>query len=400
MNKRVLGQKNNDCILTAMVVFALFTSFLLYIFNNKYITIYSNAILVLLFFILLGRIIVKYKKGEDLNIDKKDISLLFQLIIPYIIYYLYSLILIIVSDKSIEYLIIHSTISIGMTIIVILIAFLLNILYQNQGIKMINLSFIGANVAVLLYFIITCLLTGKINLSILEVHELTYIIGLLLLFNVINGTNKFNKINILLLLFLIIGGKRITNLSLIICLVGYLLYVLLLKKFNSKKNILIFTSLILIFVFSYLLISTHYLDYFLQFLEYLGVNTMGRNQIYLWFKDFYSGLNLFGQGIYFTNYAISMSPLMSCYKAIHNDILRIFIEGGLIFFIIYFINFIALQTKRLLNNYDLKVASTYIFLILFTIFHYTTDNVFVYIRYILVFNFLIFYISKTRKNLT
>lgn len=393
MNKFLVQRKNNDLLTYAIIIFIFTTSFFSFVSKTWYITIYRNAALVVLLGILSYHFIKKYRTNKGVHIDKSDFSLLFQLSLPFLIYYIYSFVLIIVSGESVIYLILRSTISIGMTIVVILIAFLLNLLYHKKALNIVTNSCLASNVIIAIYAL------AIRNFNFLEVHELTYVLGILFLFRWITNCGKFDITNCLLLLFILIGGKRITFLALSLCFLGYFIHKFLSKKFLIKKLLLFYAIILLLFVFGYSYFSTYGLQNFIHFCDQLDINTMGRTKLYLWAQKFYDGLHFFGHGIYYTNYGLLTSPIMTGFKAIHNDFLRIFIEGGLIFFIAYFVNYIVFQTKRLIKKYNEEIAFSYILLIAFTLFHYTTDNVFVYVRYILVFHFLIFYLCSAKKEL-
>ncbi len=383
--------ENLDKLVTVIFLFISFFSYTTSIHSMRNI---GKVALIILFV----KLLVQFIKKEQLSTNQVMKRVLIQVILPYLVYYVYSVFITILNYNNVEYLLWHSTMTSLKLIITLLLGYFLTCLYKDS-VNMITHSLIISNCVSIIYFIFSAIIVKKCDFSILEIHEVTYCLGLVLLFRLINTKKVVNSLNIIIIFFIIIGCKKITFLALLICFIVYLVYRLFLKLIFPKKIIYMFSIITFIVVCLYLLLSTTWLDFYIKIVKSLNINTMGRIKIYSWLKIHCPGYHLLGSGIGYTDMILSQSPIMSEFVIIHNDILRIFIEGGLIFFILWFINFIVIQTKRIYKNCGIKPTITYFFMVLFTVIHYMTDNVFIYPNYTLVFYGLLFHmISNLEKN--
>lgn len=114
----------------------------------------------------------------------------------------------------------------------------------------------------------------------------------------------------------------------------------------------------------------------------LGINTMGRIEVYEWFSDHYTLSPLYlGQGFqYIHRYMMAGlgSRLVNDYHYLHNTILQLYIEGGFWGFFLWFIHNAVGIPMMLRKWFDENTAVFYLVVIVATIVIFTVDNALTY----------------------
>ena len=227
----------------------------------------------------------------------------------------------------------------------------------------------------------------------LEQHELVFSLGLFFIYYFLFEDKKVknHKFKVFICaMFLFMGFKRIELVSIIIVSI---LYKFVLQGNNFKIKVNIISIIILCICIIYIsFIKSGGLDTFAQ--KY-NIDFMSRLTAYDYFNKDYC-LNLFyqGKGLGYVSYTLeNVGSLLFGIGDLHNDILKYYIEMGCIGWILFFMNFILLQTKRILKKINIQIARLYFTLTLFTMIIIVTDNVLRYLQYMLVF-FLIPYICS------
>lgn len=172
----------------------------------------------------------------------------------------------------------------------------------------------------------------------MEIHDLTFALGLFFLYDLLEGRKEKGGPVFLLvtLFFLLVGLKRIGLLGIVIAALAYAFLKLFSEK-TSRRLTIAATYLIMAVCFLYVLAVKQGL---FEYLEYeLGINTMSRAYLYRFINQLYEvSPAYFGKGLGFSN--VSWSDLglqVGNYTqyAFHNDFLRMFVEIGFYGFLLW-----------------------------------------------------------------
>lgn len=366
--------------------------------SNELANVFTIFLLVFTICIFISRKLVKNDKTNNLE-NKKMYKLLLFFILPYIVIGIYSIIITLCNDFYKDELLKRTGITVGMFLISILLAYFSVKVFEKKIIKYTLMACLLNYSIVLIIFILNNGISGLLNFRYLndnfidislEVHEIAYIFALFLLYFIIYKKPEKKILYGILCLFLFLGMKRIIVGALLFIGIIYVFtkFLKLKKELIIKLNRIISISIVVI----YLILSTVELDQFKVLFDKLGIDMMGRGALYEYFQDqCHFGITYFGKGIRSTDLLLSLSPRLKYYSAIHNDILRIYFELGFIMFFMYFINYIILNNKRIEKEINVKASLLYSYLTLFSIICYTTDNTFVYYRYLFIFYIIVFF---------
>lgn len=215
---------------------------------------------------------------------------------------------------------------------------------------------------------------NKVNGISLEVHNLTYCMGLFFLYYLLSDKydNKFKtKICLILMIGVFFGEKRALYLGLTVTLLVYFLF----HKFKEKRlNLLKIVFVFYIFAaFIYLiLIKT---GVFEALLYKYGINDMSRLTFWNYFSSAYEISPFYlGRGIAYTDNIMGATETMREMRVaaatnIHNDILRAYIGWGYLPMLYYLVNFFLLRVKRFIKDKNeengwryFTIASLYFFI--------------------------------------
>ena len=233
-----------------------------------------------------------------------------------------------------------------------------------------------------------------------ELHELAYIIGLYLLVHLIIKKNtslkKENTLFWLSLIVFFIAWKRIGIFALILV---YILYLFLskIKCFNKAFCIRIIGIIGIVACICY--VSLIVSGTFVKVLQSFGINFMGRDIIYNYFRKFADfSVGFIGKGVGFVTRQFDYATRDDLYnmvsiKAIHNDFFKIYIEIGFVGFVIWLIWWLVKIPKILCKKCGVEKAFICFMFILYAFILYTTDNAESYTNFQLQLSALITYIA-------
>lgn len=216
--------------------------------------------------------------------------------------------------------------------------------------------------------------------SVFEFDGPTYCCGIILLFYLFNKNHKLPKWKLVFLLFsFFVGRKRIAIFALIFAL---LLKVVLLNKRIDKKKTIIFSLILSSGMLVYL--SLLYNNTFFDIMDDLGIGLSGRGLLYKYFIK-QSELSIFqlpwGIGsieMIFANASYTIFANNFIASAIHNDILRLYIEFGFIGFVIWLI-IMTYYFPRMINKYiGEDCAKLFIICTVYCFINYMVSNTFFY----------------------
>lgn len=175
-----------------------------------------------------------------------------------------------------------------------------------------------------------------------------------------------------------LAHKRIVLAASIITLILYAISEKIKYKNRKKFNFIVYITLICIsLVFIYIIYSGQLADIFIRY----NINDMGRLHLYSLFDNNYKfSIFFIGNGI---GYVDKLLDLYNLYfgSNLHSDFLKIYIEIGMLGYIVYF--YMYYISYKYIQNINNKVGNLYIYLFIFTIFNYFTDNLLIYIYYLI-----------------
>lgn len=184
----------------------------------------------------------------------------------------------------------------------------------------------------------------------LEVHDLTYCMGLFFIYYLLSDEySKSYKIKALIpiSIAIIYGNKRSLFLGLVISI---LIYVLL-NRFESQSLQLLWIVFGIYIVGAFIFLWLVKSGVFATILTYFNIPDMARLRIWNYFSDSYTLTpGYWGRGIAYTDNRMVLRETMQSLDItnkipIHNDILRIYIGWGFIPFLYYLVNFFLLQIR-------------------------------------------------------
>lgn len=184
----------------------------------------------------------------------------------------------------------------------------------------------------------------------LEVHDLTYCMGLVFIYYLLSDeySNSYKiKALIPISIAIIYGNKRSLFLGLAISI---LIYVLL-NRFESQSLQLLWIVFGIYIVGAFIFLWLVKSGVFATILTYFNIPDMARLRIWNYFSDSYTLTpGYWGRGIAYTDNRMVLRETMQSLDItnkipIHNDILRIYIGWGFIPFLYYLVNFFLLQIR-------------------------------------------------------
>ncbi len=239
--------------------------------------------------------------------------------------------------------------------------------------------------------------------SILETHELTLTMGMIVLYYLLldQGNKKKRRWKLLLsFIIFLMGFKRIAILSLPIAILTFL-FANRKSRYTSKLAVNVLSIGIL--AVSILYVYSIRFGYVKFIVEMYNIKTMSRMTAFEYFYEYYEISPAFmGQGLgYVMNKLQLAGRQLFGIGDLHNDILKMYIELGFIGALLFFANMVIFQTNRLFRNFDYRVGVKYFTLVVYTLILCFTDNILRYNTYLIVF-FMIPYVSyiKTKNAST
>lgn len=214
-----------------------------------------------------------------------------------------------------------------------------------------------------------------------ELHEISYVLGLLMLYMILMNTQRplphRTLLLVLCLVFFIIAGKRIGYLGFLFCLV----YGFIVKKspVRTARRLLVlgeWCALIVCFVYIIMTMS----DDLISILNDLGISSMGRNIIFNYFRQFGEmDLSFLGNGAGFVSRQFDYTTAAELYnmasiKALHNDLFKIFLEYGTVGSILWLWFWNRFIPRTVTRKAGFSAGLNCAVLIFFSMITYMTDN--------------------------
>lgn len=294
----------------------------------------------------------------------------------------------------------------------ILVCLMAIVAYNSFGRKALRGVLIAA---ILNYFVyvITCIIqygplaffqagTDTKASRLLEVHEVTFVFGILIVYLLIS--NFFVKKTIkkrwitLLVIFCLLGFKRIL---LVAMLLGLIIYFCLQKR-KKSTSILVMAVLAIVVSLVWVFLCSSW-DLLTGLSIKFGIDLAGRNWIYSNFYPYYEfSLSYVGAGVGYVQemiYSMTTMVLGGHSIGLHNEYMRLFIELGYVPYIIYFAIVWPISIKILQHKIGYKTALEYFVLWIVTAICIATDNLLTYPNFMMSFwLILIIVISETQED--
>lgn len=214
----------------------------------------------------------------------------------------------------------------------------------------------------------------------LEVHDLTFGFGLMLLYYGLYEKGRKRITHFLLAsIFFYLGLKRIALIGLI-CVVIMHFFVRRLNE--SGKNIVLHSISVLAIVGCFLYVFMIQSGLFSKIVDTLGIDTMGRTGLYEAFQDLYSFSPMFrGYGTgWVTRYISIMTEnkvgifASHYFGAMHNDIVAMYMELGFWGFAIWVWYSWQVKIMWCQKQYGMETALLLLYATIYSFVTYATDN--------------------------
>ncbi|MBR2590413.1 MAG: O-antigen ligase family protein [Clostridia bacterium] len=216
----------------------------------------------------------------------------------------------------------------------------------------------------------------------IEIHDITFVMGVFVIyFLFFTPGERFRYLYAAIALFLFFAGlKRIAFLSMLLGIVFALFCSLLGPK--GKRRTLVITSLLIVaFCYYYIIIIQK--GIFTQFCIENDIELNGREKIYDYISNFYEVSPSYrGKGYEF---CVQLLKSMKGTKdqvvnitAVHNDILKMYVEMGFWGFLCWILGYYVYQTNWFVTRCGEKVAVCFMAINIYMLITYLTDNTMFY----------------------
>ena len=225
-------------------------------------------------------------------------------------------------------------------------------------------------------------ITNSTFIRAIEIHDITFVMGVFLIyFLFFCPGERLRYLYAGIALFLFFAGlKRIAFLSLALGLIFALFCKLLAAK--NQRRVLIFTAFLIV-AFCYFYIYIIQKGIFTQFLMDHEIELNGREKIYDYISNFYEVKPSYrGKGYEF---CVQLLKSMKGTKdqvvsitAVHNDILKMYVEMGFWGFLGWIVVYYIFQTHWYISRCGEKVAVCFMAINVYMLITYMTDNTMFY----------------------
>jgi len=373
-----------------------------YFGTDNYSRVYRLNTISIVFFLFFTLLANNFK----LKYHRSELFAYSVVLIPYAYQFICSFVLFEINKKIKFQNLLHYNLQ---PLLVCLMAIVAYITFSRRALKGIV---IAAAMNYLVYVIVCIVKFGPLSLleagtdtsasKLLEVHELTFVFGITVVYLILSEYFKSKKINrrwlILLTIFCLLGFKRILILAMFLSIVCYWLFKKCKRPYFIISISLLFIAISLLWVFicsSWDIITGLSLQY--------NIDLSGRNWIYSNFYPYYEySVSYLGSGIGYVQQLIGQMDTMVLNGhsiGLHNEYLRLFIELGFVPYIFYFVLLIPIMVFIIYKKVDIQAAVLYFSLWMVTLVCIATDNLLTYPNYMLTFNIIIITsISETRRR--
>lgn len=389
--KSRFGLKSVSLFIYVILLVVLFFSTQTYFGTNNYNRIY---IIETVFIIVYITLLIAGNHGVIVY-NRKEMNVYSLFFLPYVGLFLISAMECIVMKKITFTTMIRYSLQPSL---ICLMAILTYSMYRKKTIK----AIFAASIINYSVYIVTCMAKyGVLSVlgagsdndasKLLEVHEITFVFGLLAVYLWITKSGAFKlqeryqKILLIITTIMsLLGFKRI----LIAVMIATVFLNLILRKQKTSKMLKIATivSIILCFAWCFLCSSAVLLEGFsIKF----GIDLKGRNWIYANFYPYYDfALEYIGGGIGYMQSLIGNMKnmyLLGHFIGLHNEVLRLYIDLGCVPYLLYLIVIFPVAVQLILKHQGYRSAVCYLVFWIFTFLCGTTDNLLTYPNYMLVF---------------
>lgn len=308
--------------------------------------------------------------------------------IPNLIIVTWSIALWVRERESLASILRGSSLALYQILLLIMLLFA-GVMFGRKAIEYTALSFIIANTLILLdvmrrygvmstitgfaQFLMSMGSVDNVISTKLEVQDLTFGIGILLVYYIVDGKEEhWRKFYIAALAFYFITGlKRILFPALAVGIVYAVI-----ARFFSKKNQVFYTVIIGLLLVAVslgfvILIRT---DVWFEITDHFGINLMGRKRLYGHVKPFYTISPVY-MGLGFGRVSKILEVLeVTGNRRLHCDVLRLYIELGMIMSVLWGLVTYVFTYTFLQKTYSLRVARMYFAIALLMFVTFMTDN--------------------------
>lgn len=309
-------------------------------------------------------------------------------LIPYLLIMVYSILIITKNHLPSSFMMRNLGSSFG-NIFVILVVASIAYLFEKSAVDIV------CNGLIINYIVRIILGVGKIGFSgllqhildplntyksIFEAHHIGFSLCLFLIYYIMHDF-KYNKVKIFILVIIeYLIMKRIVFVGIALVIVLFIVLNVLLRAVSNLKYKICFV-LLFIGAWAYLILSSNSLFQIIMqdagiFNRYLLVNAL---------KEYYEYSPYFlGQGYGFVSIIIPSQDIggVTGVAALHNDVLKDYIELGFWGFSIAYFYFFAWLPIKIFGNKKKKTIGTVLFLLAYMLVTLMTDNTFEYISFL------------------
>lgn len=217
----------------------------------------------------------------------------------------------------------------------------------------------------------------------MEIHDITFSFGFFVIYFLFFAKHNAERIIGLFVaaFFFILGWKRIALLSLPVVIAVAILMGVMRPK-GRRRFMFIIAWGFVIFSFFYV-VATKY-GLFTMATNALGINTMGRNEVYDYINKYYSiSIGFLGYGFEYTTVLLQRIMLANPEAkigvvALHNNILTVYIELGFVGFWAWVLYTWIFQLRWMMSHWGEKVALLFFLCEMYIYITYMTDNTLYY----------------------
>lgn len=217
-----------------------------------------------------------------------------------------------------------------------------------------------------------------------EINELTFALGLGLLFLLLTwkeaGSSRLFWPALVLTAFCFLSGfKRIGAFAIAVCLLaGLALRALTGGRENRRGWLLLFAAAVMLAAFAYVCLVRAGIFEFLE--RRLQIHTMGRQALSAFIEDYYSiGPDFLGRGAGFVSRLFSDLPGKYGPRALHNDILVLYIDLGFWGFWLWLLAFLPVRAWMVAKWQGIRGGCRCFCYCLFIFLTALTDNTIYYV---------------------
>lgn len=216
----------------------------------------------------------------------------------------------------------------------------------------------------------------------IEIHDITFVMGVYVIYFLFFSSGvKYRYLYAGIALFLFMAGlKRIAFLSMLAALT-FALFCCVLGPKGKKRTLIITAFLIVAFCYYYIIIIHE--GVFTRFCIEHEIELNGREKIYDFISNYYEvSPSYSGKGYEFCVHLLKSmretKDQVVAINAVHNDILKMYVEMGFWGFLLWIMGYYVYQTHWFINRCGEKTAVCFMAINVYMLVTYMTDNTMFY----------------------